>query len=217
MVKSPDIQIERPYTPVNDAVQDGEARMVVKRVRGGEVGRVVHATNVGEPLGVRGPIPTFTIRPAEFDKIIMISTGTAVSPFLQLLSKSSPSSSPRYHLIHSLPPPPPPQLATDATDRGVEWDWANTSADPAFLPSMEEKFGDKLTVTRIPQGLIPKEVVEEALRDVPAGGRVGVLVCLPPWLMRPLCGGMTPNLDQGRVTGILQELGLTSSEVLKLE
>ena len=39
MIKSPDIQIERPYTPVNDVLADGEIRVVVKRVKGGEVGR----------------------------------------------------------------------------------------------------------------------------------------------------------------------------------
>lgn len=42
MVKSPDIQIERPYTLINDpnaANGEREMRMVVKRVRGGEVGR----------------------------------------------------------------------------------------------------------------------------------------------------------------------------------
>jgi cytochrome-b5 reductase len=41
MIKSPDLQIERPYTFVNDAGQDGELRLVVKRVKGGEVGRSV--------------------------------------------------------------------------------------------------------------------------------------------------------------------------------
>lgn len=43
MVKNPDIQIERPYTPINDVGKDGEVRMVVKRVKGGEVGRWVHS------------------------------------------------------------------------------------------------------------------------------------------------------------------------------
>lgn len=36
-------------------------------------------------------------------------------------------------------------------------------------------------------------------------------------LMRPLCGGMTRNLDQGPVTGLLRELGLGSKQVYKLE
>jgi cytochrome-b5 reductase len=41
MIKNPDLQIERPYTPVNDVAGDGEMGLVVKRVRGGEVGRYV--------------------------------------------------------------------------------------------------------------------------------------------------------------------------------
>ena len=39
MVKNPDLQIERPYTPINDVGKDGELKLVVKRVKGGEVGR----------------------------------------------------------------------------------------------------------------------------------------------------------------------------------
>ena len=38
-VKSPDLQIERPYTPINDVEKDGMMKIVVKRVKGGEVGR----------------------------------------------------------------------------------------------------------------------------------------------------------------------------------
>lgn len=39
MVKNPALMIERPYTPINDVAAEGEMKMVVKRVRGGEVGR----------------------------------------------------------------------------------------------------------------------------------------------------------------------------------
>jgi cytochrome-b5 reductase len=39
MIKNPDLQIERPYTPVNDVSKDGEVDVIVKRVRGGEVGK----------------------------------------------------------------------------------------------------------------------------------------------------------------------------------
>lgn len=38
-VKSPDLQIERPYTPINDPAEDGYIDIIVKRVPGGEVGR----------------------------------------------------------------------------------------------------------------------------------------------------------------------------------
>jgi hypothetical protein len=43
-VKSPDLQIERPYTPINDVQKDGYIRLLVKRVKGGEVGRYVAAS-----------------------------------------------------------------------------------------------------------------------------------------------------------------------------
>lgn len=39
MIKNPDLQIERPYTPVNDVGKDGEVDVIVKRVQGGEVGK----------------------------------------------------------------------------------------------------------------------------------------------------------------------------------
>jgi len=39
MIKNPDLQIERPYTPVNDVGEDGEVDVIVKRVQGGEVGK----------------------------------------------------------------------------------------------------------------------------------------------------------------------------------
>ncbi|WWC94057.1 hypothetical protein V866_000895 [Kwoniella sp. B9012] len=218
MIKSPDIQIERPYTPINDCLDDGEIRMVVKRVRGGEVGRVVHNLKDGDKVGIRGPIPTFSIYPNQYDKIIMISTGTAISPFLQLLSKlPSPSSSssstssskvmPSLHLIHSKPL------------EGRE-DWPNTTIDKSFLPNLQDKFGDNLQITRIDPGLIPKQVIVNALQHESKSDKdqkVLVLICLPPMLMRPLCGSMTPNLGQGPITGILGELGLTNKQVWKLE
>ncbi|OXG97664.1 hypothetical protein C345_01011 [Cryptococcus neoformans A2-102-5] len=223
MVKSPDIQIERPYTLINDpTITNGERemRMVVKRVQGGEVGRVVHTTKEGEILGVRGPIPTFSIYPQRYDKIIMISTGTAVSPFLQLLAKLSPSNAPRLELIQALPAlsSRTPAFSQGSLDRAepIGWDWVDTNEDPSFLSSLKEKFGEKLKITRFSQGAVPAGAIQAALEGVNTE-RVLVLVCLPPWLMRPLCGGMTRNLDQGPVTGVLKELGLGSKQVYKLE
>ncbi|WVQ72621.1 hypothetical protein IAR50_002179 [Cryptococcus sp. DSM 104548] len=220
MIKSPDIQIERPYTLINDPVEEKSMRVVVKRVQGGEVGRVAHSTKEGDNLGIRGPIPTFSIYPSQYDKIVMISTGTAITPFLQLLSKLSPSSAPSLELIHALPTPSPNSLASAASSSGplspLDLDWANSQNDPAFLPNQSKRFGEKLKVTRFVQDTVPQEAVEGALVGV-SKERVLVLVCLPPWLMRPLCGGMTPNLDQGPVTGVLRDLGLSSRQVYKLE
>ncbi|OCF40480.1 hypothetical protein I317_05718 [Kwoniella heveanensis CBS 569] len=294
MIKSPDIQIERPYTPINDPMQDGEVRMVVKRVRGGEVGRVVHSLKEGDQVGIRGPIPTFSIYPDRYDRIIMISTGTAISPFLQLLSKlPSPSNTtiskiPQLHLIHAKPlegridwaaaafSSSSPESTPNSDGHGGGGESPAQVLDASLIPSLQAKFGDKLTVTRIDPGYLKKEVVLSALgREAEAaeqqaqprasshgwasswfgtgntrahtdGGdhfgngngnaavkatnesepratssgeeeKIMVLVCLPPALMRPLCGGMTPNLDQGELTGLLAEIGLRKDQVWKLE
>ncbi|WVQ99303.1 hypothetical protein IAU59_006435 [Kwoniella sp. CBS 9459] len=301
MIKSPDIQIERPYTPINDPVKDGNVRMVVKRVRGGEVGRVVHSLKGGDEVGIRGPIPTFSIYPNRYDRIIMISTGTAISPFLQLISKlPSPSSAstssqddkypvdtPRLHLIHAKPLEgridwTDPSTSTSPLDPQTTSSLSQAE-DPSLIPSLQAKFGKQLHVTRIDPGYISREVILSALgrqTDVegaqslrqeehheqkrrgwfsswfghgngngtgdaeasvservgsdsrsgsesatataagrlPAGEeRVMILVCLPPALMRPLCGGMTANLDQGELTGLLADLGLRKDQVWKLE
>ncbi|WWC70321.1 uncharacterized protein I206_104271 [Kwoniella pini CBS 10737] len=221
MIKSNDLQIERPYTFINDPLNDNEIRMVIKRVQGGEVGRVVHNLKDGDSIGVRGPIPTFSIYPNKYDKIIMISTGTGISPFLQFLSKLSSSSSssnnklikdknlPKLHLIHLKPL------------KGKE-DWSNSNEDESFLPFLTNKSNlkDKLKITRIElDEFLNKELILNSLKgfkDIEKNQNVLFLICLPPNLMKPLCGNILPN-RQGPITGILGEMGLTNEQVWKLD
>ncbi|KAJ9109269.1 hypothetical protein QFC21_000598 [Naganishia friedmannii] len=108
-VKSPDLQIERPYTPINDVEKDGYARLLVKRVQGGEVGRYLHSLKEGDDVEIRGPIRTVSVPVESFDHLTMISTGTGVAPFLQLVCKIANLSSPANHtstldsMQHTLP------------------------------------------------------------------------------------------------------------------
>lgn len=148
----------------------------------------------GDKAGFRGPVTTFAIRPVEYDTVVMVSTGTAVAPFLQLLAKDTPGAT-KYKLLHAAAPP--------------EDDWS-----APLLAAHKEKYGDRLDVHRIPQGVVRKSDVQEALKDA---GRVCVLVCLPPRLMGPLCGPLTPTLEQGPLSGTLKDLGLVRKQVWKLE
>lgn len=149
----------------------------------------------GDMAGFRGPITTFSIKPDEYDTIVMVSTGTAVAPFLQLLDKAKPGNT-QYKLLHA-------QARTDGDD------WS-----APLIKKQQEKYGSKLDVNRIPQGPVQKQDVAAALGD---GGRVCVLVCLPPQIMNPLCGPLTPTLEQGPLSGTLKELGLDRTQVWKLE
>ena len=138
--------------------------------------RLAHSLAVGEDIEVRGPIPTFSISPGEYDRIVMVSTGTGVAPFLQLLSRipgAEPSSAPsvapptqpKLDLIHLLPSP-------------GKADWAS-EAD--FIPRLQTKFGDRLTVHRPPPEVLSRFTIQSALKSS-AGSpeRVMVLICLPP-------------------------------------
>ncbi|BEI89758.1 uncharacterized protein CcaverHIS019_0211200 [Cutaneotrichosporon cavernicola] len=197
MVKNPDLMIERAYTPVNDVSADGIMRMIVKRVRGGEVGRLVHTRNPGDMVGLRGPVATFAITPSDYDRIVMISTGTAVAPFLQLLAKDTPGSgSTQYTLLQQSP-------------SGGREDW---SAD--YIAPMAAKWGEGLEVRRIPPGIVKREDVTAALKGAE---RPLVLVCLPTGLMRPLCGALAPTLHQGPLVGLLRDMGLRPDQVWKLD
>ncbi|ORX36783.1 hypothetical protein BD324DRAFT_627151 [Kockovaella imperatae] len=173
-IKSPAIQVERSYTPINDVQEDGLLKMVVKRVKGGEVGRIVFSAKEGERIWVRGPITTFAINPYQFDRIVMISTGTGVAPFLQFLSKFNPSSSPfpsndleRDDLnplnTSSSPSQPLPKLlllhAMPSEDH-AEADWPVSTG---CIPRLESKFGPLLDVRRFPSGDVPSSSISSAL------------------------------------------------------
>lgn len=90
-VKSPDLQIERPYTPINDVQKDGYVRLLVKRVKGGEVGRYVsacrrlhfdayhsrfyryiHSLGEGDDIEIRGPIKTVSVPTQSLDHLTMV-------------------------------------------------------------------------------------------------------------------------------------------------
>lgn len=52
-LKSPSLQIERPYTPLTDPQTSPYLDLLVKRVRGGEVGRYVHSLREGDEVELR--------------------------------------------------------------------------------------------------------------------------------------------------------------------
>lgn len=71
-VKDNDIQVERPYTPLHGIEDDGKIRLWIKQYPHGEVGRWLHAKKPGDVIEIRGPIPTWTWKDAQWDEIIMV-------------------------------------------------------------------------------------------------------------------------------------------------
>jgi cytochrome-b5 reductase len=75
-VKDSDIQVERPYTPLECADEEGKMRFWIKRYKNGEVGRWLHSRKQGDVVELRGPVTTWdwSWRPNDegWDEIVMV-------------------------------------------------------------------------------------------------------------------------------------------------
>lgn len=107
-IKDSDIQVQRPYTPLDGIDDNGNVTFWIKRYEDGEVSRWLHGKHVGDELEVRGPVRTVDFKDGDYDEVIMVSGGTGVTPFVQLLNhifaERTPGSPPlktHYTLLHS--------------------------------------------------------------------------------------------------------------------
>lgn len=73
-IKDDDIQVERPYTPLEGIDEDGNIKLWVRKYPKGEVGRWLHSKKPGEHIEIRGPLQTWLHErhPGEWDEIIMV-------------------------------------------------------------------------------------------------------------------------------------------------
>ncbi|KAI6004080.1 hypothetical protein EDD15DRAFT_2156765 [Pisolithus albus] len=237
-VKDDDIQVERPYTPLEGIDESGKMSFWIKKYEHGEVARWLHSKQVGSAIELRGPVKTWTWKDGAWDDIIMVSGGTGITPFYQLLHHifSKNACKGRLTLLHASKTPadlPPAHMME-------------------FLHSIAEKHPDKFRFrvfvdsldvpqqlkTKIPLDLtcdrIGKSALQDALRlkkvtpwwealfwptSVPAVAedrRLIVLICGPEHMVNAVAGPYGRNYSQGKVGGILAELGLKSHQVWKL-
>jgi cytochrome-b5 reductase len=105
-VVQPDIQIQRPYTPLDASAfgeaGDSEFQLLVKRYDDGEMSKWLHRRQPGDEVKFRGPVPTWTWRP-EMTSITFIAGGTGITPFFQLVQMLSAKQikHPDLHLVYA--------------------------------------------------------------------------------------------------------------------
>ena len=125
-IKDDDIQVERPYTPLEGVDSEGRMQFWVKKYPRGEVGRWLHTKKDGDDIELRGPLQTWAWQDGKWDEVVMvrfpdptttmirflilspcvqISGGTGVTPFYQLfhnvISRLPETSKTRFTLLHS--------------------------------------------------------------------------------------------------------------------
>ncbi|KAF4574729.1 hypothetical protein EYR36_006079 [Pleurotus pulmonarius] len=236
-VKDDDIQVERPYTPLEGIDEEGNMLLWIKAYPKGEVGRWLHSKRPNEQIEIRGPLQTWLWNEHEWDEVVMISGGTGITPFYQLfhsvIRPASPTSKTRFTLLHSSRTPsdfPPPVLMHQLMD------YAEKHCDRFRLGLfVDSDDGTSAVSSRntFSKGRINLEAVRKYIEsDTPqtwwnrAFGsskpavlpqrRILFLVCGPEPMISAIAGPYGRNFSQGPVGGILAELGCTSAQVRKL-
>ncbi|KAJ7688470.1 ferredoxin reductase-like protein [Mycena rosella] len=226
-IKDDDIQVERPYTPLEGIDEHGRMLFWIKKYPKGEVGRWLHSKKVGDTIEFRGPLSTWAWKEDEWDEVVMISGGTGITPFYQLLHSSiaKGQSKTRFTLLHSSPTPselPPPEMLGPLRE---------------YAAANPQKFGLHLFVDR-PEGGVPADVrlgriskpeIQRCLglntpwwrsmfapSSEPPARKIMFLICGPEPMINAIAGPYGRNFSQGEVGGALGELGYTSRDVRKL-
>jgi len=245
-IKDDDIQVERPYTPLFGIGENGVIKLWVKKYPKGEVGRWLHSKQAGDTIEIRGPLRTVPFPKGRWDEVVMISGGTGFSPFHQLLFRhllqGNVGASTRFTLLHAsrspeeLPPLPLLQPLIDFAEAHPAYLRLRLFVDgPSGAPA-PESIAKHLKVGRIEKSSIAHalKIPDESLswsswisnlwtRGQPKVGdgdvrrkNVLVLVCGPEPMIAAIAGPYGKNYSQGKVGGVLAELGFKAGQVWKL-
>ncbi|RPD67277.1 ferredoxin reductase-like C-terminal NADP-linked domain-containing protein [Lentinus tigrinus ALCF2SS1-7] len=241
-IKDDDIQVERPFTPLEGMDSEGRMKFWVKRYEKGEVGRWLHSKKPGDHIEIRGPLKTWPWKEEEWDEVIMVSGGTGITPFCQLihkelLSQPTPNSKTRFTLLHSSRRPtelPPSEMLKPI----MEYSQAHPDklrlslfVDASDGPSHPAVPSSSITVGRIGKVAIERATgleknswwqrvfgasIDTRSQDGGRGKRIMFLVCGPDPMVSAIAGPFGRNFSQGEVGGVLGELGYAGDSVWKL-
>ncbi|BGP04441.1 Phenylalanyl-tRNA synthetase, beta subunit, cytoplasmic [Rhodotorula toruloides] len=220
-VKEPNLQIQRAYTPLTSSSFNpsgpAELDLVIKRYADGELSRYIHRLGPGDELTVRGPAITWYYRPQDWDEVTFVVGGTGVAPAYQFVKDMLSASSidtPKVSIVYASPSPSR-ILLKDSLDAFREQDPSRLSlhylAD-RLDPNTSSKTAPQDVTIAFPDGMTLKKL----LGKKEDGKRRVVIVCGPEGMVEAVAGPRGRNFSQGRVGGVLKELGFTEREVVKL-
>ncbi|KAH8118356.1 ferredoxin reductase-like C-terminal NADP-linked domain-containing protein [Phellopilus nigrolimitatus] len=215
-VKDSDIQVERPYTPLEGISASGEMVFWIKKYPHGEVGRWLHSKLPGEKIELRGPEQTWIWENGTWDNIVMIAGGTGIAPFYQLLhsqfaQNSKVGSSTKFTLLHSYRSPS--ELPPDCILKSLS-SWAEENPRQLEIRTFVDNLDGSIHKNGLAMGRISKSDITSVLKAM--HGKTVVLVCGPEPMLNALAGPKGRDHSQGHVGGILGQLNDNSFAVWKL-
>ncbi|KAG8825707.1 hypothetical protein FRC19_010697 [Serendipita sp. 401] len=240
-VKDDDMQVERPYTPINGIGNDGKMTFWIKKYTGGEVSNWISRLQRGRSVEIRGPVPQWDWKKGEYDEIVMISGGTGVTAFSQLLhSAFFPSrhvtdainSNTHFTLLHChrSPSQMPPNEVTEDFEL-YRRENAYRFTERAFVDRLDSEADDvprNVTLGTVDEETLKKTLIERGiLVNKKAGFRstqsvpnpeksVVFLICGPDGMISAVAGPRPMPNAKDSIGGILGQLGFSPSQVKRL-
>ncbi|KAG9283990.1 hypothetical protein G9A89_005497 [Geosiphon pyriformis] len=207
-VKDPSLQIFREYTPISSSDEKNFIDLLIKHYENGQVSRYIHNLEIGDLVEIRGPISTFKYRENMNKNLGMICGGTGITPMYQIIN----------HILNS---------PSDTTN--ISLIYANKTKDDILLHSELEalirKYPERLkiyyTIDVTPsdelwnQGIGYVSVDMVKINIPPPQADILILVCGPDPMVRNVGGGKGKDWSQGRLGGVLKNLGYNEGQVFK--
>jgi len=206
--------VARPYTPVSRNDTAGKLELVVKDYPSiGNVSSFICAAKVGETLAVKGCFTKIEVEANKWKKVGMIAGGSGLTPCLQVAEEllSAPGDNTEISLIFCNQTPNDIFLK-DHIDALVAKSGGRFKVYYCVDKALDDASWTGLT------GYVTSDMVQTYL-PAPDGESNMIMVCGPPPMYKAICGpkkfekGKPPA--QGKVDGILKELGYGDDAVFK--
>ncbi|RMJ09865.1 hypothetical protein CDV36_010508 [Fusarium kuroshium] len=196
----------RPYTPIEEG-EEGFLNLLVKKYPGGLMSTHIHNLAPGQHLDIMGPLPKYSWNENKHEHIALIGGGTGITPLYQLARAifNNPNERTKVTLVLG-------NVAEEDILLKEKLDEIEKTYPERFRafyvlskPSKDWTGGT---------GRISKDLLKAALPN-PKSENIKLFVCGPPGLMKTISGDMANPVQQGELTGVLQELGYTKDQVHK--
>ncbi|KAH0278002.1 ferredoxin reductase-like protein, partial [Aureobasidium melanogenum] len=198
----------RPYTPISTP-DSPHITLLIKKYPDGRASTHIHNLTPGQTLNVKA-IPEFSYKPNQHKHLILVAGGAGITPMFQALRTvlENPEDKTRVNLVHA----------------------NKTEADILMkkeLDALATQHSDRFTITYVvndtestdkslEKGYVTKRILNKVLPAQLNGDDVKVLVCGPPAMLDAIAGAKGGRgWTQGRLGGILKDLGLTEKQVHK--
>jgi cytochrome-b5 reductase len=198
----------RPYTPVSTP-DSSYITLLVKQYPNGRASTHLHNLTPGQTLSVK-PIPEFPYKPNQYKHLVLVAGGAGITPIFQTLRSilDNPEDKTRVSLIYA---------------NKTESDILMKKELDALASQHSDQFATTYVVNdtnstngSLEKGYVTKEILNKALPAKLEKDDVKVLVCGPPAMLNAIAGAKGGlGWTQGKVGGILKDLGLTEKQVHK--